>query len=177
MFLPGNLALRRSQPDDQRVISPAEDHLGIRQGRGAQADRGDRAHAKSSTENTCPAATSRDRTESRMRSASLGRKPHPGRRKAISQVVKRCPCERSRAATQDRRKSRRPSCADAAGWNSAEPRLFSMLRIASVNERNSPGSAEKRWSGPGRFLSSVKCFSMKHAPKAIAPIAATFPTE
>ena len=36
---------------------------------------------------------------------------------------------------------------------------------------NSCGSAEARWSGPGRVRSLVKCFSRMGAPRATAPSA------
>ena len=48
------------------------------------------------------------------------------------------------------------------------PRKSSVLLITSTNSLNSFGSKEALWSGPGRLLSKVMCFSITSAPREIA---------
>ena len=50
------------------------------------------------------------------------------------------------------------------------PSAFSMLRIPSIIALSSAGSRLALWSGPGRDLSVVKCFSIIVAPNATAAI-------
>ena len=50
-----------------------------------------------------------------------------------------------------------------------DPSARSRSRVSSTMRRQSVGSRAKRWSGPSRSLSSVKCRSTTRAPSATAP--------
>jgi hypothetical protein len=55
------------------------------------------------------------------------------------------------------------------------PSARSSSRVRSTMSLQSRGVMEKRWSGPSRPLSSVKCFSTALAPSATAPSTAAWP--
>src|SRR5659263_663761 len=64
---------------------------------------------------------------------------------------------------------------DSIGAFILEPSDFSTILIPYTISLNSLGSREALCSGPGRFLSSVKCFSITHAPIATAAIGTRIP--
>src|SRR5439155_13020710 len=54
-------------------------------------------------------------------------------------------------------------------------RSFSIRRASLVSSASSSGVALQMWSGPGRPLLSVKCFSITRAPRPTATSAASIP--
>src|SRR3989344_7491512 len=56
------------------------------------------------------------------------------------------------------------------------PMIIGMTRMVFTVALNSCGSEEAWWSGPGRFLSRVKCFSMTQAPRVTAMMETWWPS-
>ena len=55
--------------------------------------------------------------------------------------------------------------------------IFSDFLTEEQRSLNSSGVEEARWSGPCKFLSKVKCFSITLAPREIDKMAASIPAE
>ena len=92
-----------------------------------------------------------------------------GRRTSISFLAIRVPAGRALAARTQRRCTTMVSSSFAATLLMVEPSDNSSSRVRSTMSRQSIGDMEKAWSGPSLFGSSVKCFSMRRAPRATAP--------
>ena len=105
-----------------------------------------------------------------------GSRPVPGLRMAINSDRNCVPDGMSAAATRLRRAARAVPISAGTGCLRPCPIATSTLRIDFTSAHNSPGSSEARWSGPGRSLFLVKCFSIKQAPSATAAIATSMRT-
>ena len=82
---------------------------------------------------------------------------------------------REAASTTLRRATSRVLASAGVGCLTPSPRIASTRRMPRTMAANSCGSAEARWSGPGRALSRVRCFSIRAAPRATAASAASTP--
>src|ERR1700678_58623 len=103
-----------------------------------------------------------------------GCKPFPGRIDRTFAAVNISPSFTSSTTNKERRNARlvsslplKPKC--------TSPRASSAVRTASTIVLNSSGSRENALSGPGTERDRVKCFSIRHAPKATAATGAVIP--
>ena len=98
----------------------------------------------------------------------MGLTPSPGRLVVRLSAVNTSPARMGFAATMLLRATGLLGASLAVTCLRPSPRAASTWRTASTIALNSAGSRLAFWSGPGRLLSSVKCFSMTVAPSTAA---------
>jgi hypothetical protein len=102
------------------------------------------AHAKSSKQNTWPAATGRKRVLLIRNTLSFGANPVPGRLKTMSFSDSLCPEGLSPAATHESRKSLRPRNSSGEKMKGDGAMHFAACRMEFTRHFSSDGSDEKR---------------------------------
>ena len=98
----------------------------------------------------------------------MGLTPSPGRLVVRFSAVNTSPFLMGRAATMLLRATALFLASLGLTCFLPLPMATSMRRTACTMARSSSGFRLAFWSGPGRFLSSVKCFSITTAPRAAA---------